>query len=642
VKPVPRWGLVVVLMAVLAAYSNHFENGFHFDDYHTITDNAFVTTLHNIPRFFTDAALSSTRPATATYRPVTTSSLAVDYWLGHGFQPLFFHISTFIWFALQLVLMFFLFRRMTGEWTALAAVACYGLHPAIAETVNYIIQRADIYSTLGVVAGLLWFVARPEQRKWGLYLIPVVLGILSKAPALVFPFILAAYVWLFEEGPRRWRELVLPFAVTAAAAILTSVMTPPTFEGGASSGSLYRITQPLVTLHYFHMFFLPTHLTADTDWTYIDPVGLEAIAGYLFVIVLGAVACKASKRIEMRPIAFGIAWFFLALAPTSLMPLAEVTNDHRMFFPFVGLALAVFCGLRLLVVRAGFKHLRLVAAALIVVMAAEAAGTYTRNSVWHTEDSLWADVAEKSPRNARGLMNYGITFANRGDNATALTYMERARALMPDYNFLEMNLGITYGNLGRDREAEEHYQRAIALSPDLAEAYYSYATWLRARHRSAEARTELEAAIKVNPLSFPSRNLLMEIYAEQGNAQALDRLIQETLQLTHNDELARRYAAERPSMPATDTPPAEALLHESAELCRAGKFDDCIAAARQAIAVRPDYAEAYNNIAAASIILHRWDEGVDAAREAVRIRPDWDLAKKNLERALAGKQGGGR
>src|SRR6185369_2730399 len=141
---------------------------FHFDDYHAITDNAFLTSLSNVPRFFGDAALSSTRPATATYRPVTVASFAIDYCLGHGFQPFWFHLSTFLWFAVQLVLMFFLFRRIFlscgsmgltdpspwNEWTALAATACYGLHPANAETVNYIVQRADLYSTLGVVASL--------------------------------------------------------------------------------------------------------------------------------------------------------------------------------------------------------------------------------------------------------------------------------------------------------------------------------------------------------------------------------------------------------------------------------------------------------------------------------------------------------
>ncbi|HEY2014297.1 MAG TPA: hypothetical protein VGH38_12395 [Bryobacteraceae bacterium] len=353
-------------LAVLAAYANHFQNAFHFDDSHTITENAFIRELRNVPRFFTDAALMSTDPAVATYRPVTSTSLAIDYWLAGGLKPLWFHLSTFLWFEVLLILMFFLFRRImdladphpSNVWVALAAAACYGLHPVNAETVNYIIQRGDVYNTLGVVASLLWFMAYPGQRKRGWYLLPAVLAYLSKAPALIFPLILLAYIFLFEEEAdgNKWQPAIraaLPaLLVTAAAAILTAKMTPATFNAGAHSGGLYRLTQPWVALHYFKSFFLPTELSADSDWTYVSgPFSGPALAGYLFVVVLLAVAVRTARLRQTRPIAFGILWFFLAQLPTALTPLEDVTNDHRMFFPFVGLALSVFWSLRLLLFR---------------------------------------------------------------------------------------------------------------------------------------------------------------------------------------------------------------------------------------------------------------------------------------------------
>ena len=49
-----------LLLAVLAAYANHFQNEFHFDDFHTINGNVFLQDLRNVPRFFTDATTSST------------------------------------------------------------------------------------------------------------------------------------------------------------------------------------------------------------------------------------------------------------------------------------------------------------------------------------------------------------------------------------------------------------------------------------------------------------------------------------------------------------------------------------------------------------------------------------------------------
>jgi Tfp pilus assembly protein PilF len=642
--------LAVLLLAVLAAYTNHFQNDFHYDDFHSITGNAFIQDLRNVPRFFVDPTLSSTMPDHAMYRPVVTTSLAVDYRLGHGFKPFWFHLSTFLWFAVQLALMFFLFRRImdradpprsnspaawANSWTALLATACYGLHPANAETVNYIVQRAEVYCTLGVVASLLWFAALPAQRKWGWYLIPAVLAFLSKAPALIFPFLLLAYVWLF--GKRRLLSTLPAFLVTAAAAVLTSKITPPSFQGGATSDSLYRLTQPWVALRYFLAFFWPTELSANNDWAYVTgPFSGEAVAGYVFVAGLLGIAFYAARHRQARPIAFGIFWFFLALLPTSLMPLAEVANDHRMFFPFVGLALAVFWSLRLALFRKTSRlttngaWVRGAAAALVVVMAAEAAGTHRRNQVWRTEESLWRDVTIKSPKNGVGMMNYGITFIARGDYPTGLSYLQRAQALMPDYYSAELNLGIAYGGLGRDEEAERQFERAVALAPNLAEPHFYYGRWLKSKGRLGEAQAQLEAAIRANQAYFPARSLLIEVYTEQKSLPARDRLIEDTLRLSHNDELARRYMQERA------TP--EGLLNLSAKYCNAGNYEDCLAAAKRAIELRPAYAEAYNNIAAAYIAMQKWDEGIQAAREALRIKPDYEAARSNLDWALGHKR----
>ena len=44
---------------------------------------------------------------------------------------------------------------------------------------------------------------------------------------------------------------------------------------------------------------------------------------------------------KTRVIGFGLLWFFIALLPTSLLPLAEVMNDHRTFLPYSGLVIAM-------------------------------------------------------------------------------------------------------------------------------------------------------------------------------------------------------------------------------------------------------------------------------------------------------------
>ena len=668
-------------LAMLAAYANHFGNGFHFDDFHTIVNNLFVTDLHNVPRFFADASLFSTMAVNATYRPVTSASLALDYWLAHGYQPFFFHLSTFCWYAVLVILMFFLFRRMMDHadahpanlWIALAGAACYGLHPANAETVNYIIQRGDLYNTLGAVASLLCFAAFPAQRKYGWYLLPAVAACLAKPPALIFPLLLLAYVFLMEQegafslanGAANGKAAIgalracLPaLLVIAAAGILIAKMTPPTFQAGGDP-LLYRLTQPWVALHYFKSFFLPTDLSADSDWTYVPPFSGEALTGYAFGIVLLAAIAYTSRKREMRPIAFGLLWFIVTLLPTSLMPLADVTNDHRMFFPFVGLSLAVFWSMRLALFQKTARltvnqpWIRGAVAAMAVVLCAEAAGTHVRNSVWHTEESLWQDVTIKSPENGRGWGSYGAALVDREDFAGALPVFEHAGRLRPRDPVIQMNLGVTYSRLGRDAEAEQHFRLALAMAPGAPEPPLYYARWLESVHRLDEARAQAEAAVKANPRAFFARYLLLKIYSQQHDRHAFDSLMEDSLKLAYNDETARRYLEERaaaenraaekpPPAPAPAAAPPEgspeAFLNLSAKQCNEGNYDGCIANAKKALELRPGYAEAYNNMAAGYSELERWDDAIQAATEALRLKPDYPIARKVLDWAVSHKQ----
>src|SRR3954467_187670 len=93
--------LSLILLAVGLVYSNHFQNSFHFDDWHTITGNPYIRSMTYVPRFFTDATTFSTLPANRGYRPLLSTSLAFDYWLGDGLKLWVFHLSTFLWFLVQ-------------------------------------------------------------------------------------------------------------------------------------------------------------------------------------------------------------------------------------------------------------------------------------------------------------------------------------------------------------------------------------------------------------------------------------------------------------------------------------------------------------------------------------------------------------
>jgi protein O-mannosyl-transferase len=630
-------------LALGLTYSNHFHNAFHFDDSHTIVDNAFIRDIKNIPLFFKDSKTFSSNPMNQSYRPLTTVTFAVDYRLGNGLSSTFyFHMSTFVWYIVLCVLLYLLFLNIfntvpANKWDryiALFGAAWYGLHAANAETVNYICQRSDVLSTLSVVAGLAIYAYIPKWRKLYIYLIPFIIGMLAKEQTVVFAPLLFIYI-LFFEKQFSLRDIFIPkhFVVTLRAslpaliacfgmALFVIKMASPSFTPGGASRFHYLITQPFVMLHYFIAFFLPLNLSADSDWkVFTNIFDDRVITGILFVLVMLYIAYTTSRKRETRPVAFGILWFFLALLPTSgVVPLAEVMNDHRMFFPFVGITLGVCHTLGLFLIKhedlikkkpfiKGFIFI-----VIFVILAGHSYGTYMRNKVWHTGESLWYDVTLKSPLNGRGMMNYGLTQMEKGNYPVALEYFEKALALTPYYSYLHVNLGILKGAMNEPLEAEKYFKNAMIYGPNNPETYYFYAQWLVKGNRQDEAVPLLLHALELSPAHSPAQNLLKEIRAHRQSSK-----------LKSPFEGAEELSKFKPT--------AENYLNLSLQYHKAGRFRDSIQACNKALQIKPGYDLAYNNICAAYNEMKIWDKAIDACEKGLSINPDNQLMKNNLARA---------
>jgi hypothetical protein len=523
---------MAALLVCVASYANHFDNAFHFDDSHAIVNNAFIRSPRNIPLYFSNAATFSSLPSNQSYRPLVTTTLAIDYWIGGGLNPFAFHVTSFGLLLIQCALMLLLYRHVmdrarpdeSNRWLALLAVATYALHPVNAETVNYIIARSEMLSTAGVVLGLLLFARGGAARQYHLYLIPVVLAVLSRESGAMFAPLLFLYVVLVDQG-MSLRELMTRQALVAmfrktwpaflvcAATVLFALWMATTYSPGGTSRWHYLLTQPLVLLYYVSCLFLPLSLSADTQWPLVvTPFDVRVLAGAAFIGGSLALAWVASRRRDTQPIAFGILWFFVALLPTSsIVPLAEPMNDHRMYFPFVGLILAVVWALGLIARNVVVR--RPVAASSVAVgcLLMLAYGTRQRNIVWRTDESLWLDATIKSPDNGRALMNYGVTQMARGNYRVADEYFGRALPLTPHYSFLHVNIGVLKAALGQRAEAERHFREALEDDPSNPVSYTQFARWLTSIGRTEEARLLAEVALRLSPADVDARVLLNEL-----------------------------------------------------------------------------------------------------------------------------------
>ncbi len=620
----------LLVLTVLAAYSNHFSNPFELDDTHTIVGNESILDLRNVARFFTDARTFSTLPTNQSYRPGTTTLNAIDTWLGGTGkpEPRAFHISIFLSFLVLGALLYHFLLRLLGpafdrpwvRWVALTGTGLFLLHTANAETINYVIARADSFSTLMVLVAFVVYLRRPARSRSLLYLIPFAAGVLVKETALMFAPLLLAYLVLVREGlplrPALGRALgaaAPAFLLSAVLVALSLTMTPATLAPGGAERWRYLLTQPFVLLHYFGNFIFPVNLAIELDWTAVSsPFESRVFVGVAFVALALLGAAVASRQAAGRPIAFGILWFFIALGPTSsIIPLAEVVNHHRPFFPYVGLTLAA-CGLACVVLVRHEERLRHslalrtgIGAAVVLLLATHAWGVHRRNEVWSSAERVWEDAARKGPRSARILMNYANTLMGRADYAGALDYFERARAISPNYSYVHINLGVLRAAMGDAAMAETHFTDALALGPENPESYAYYSVFLGEQGRKEEALAIARRGLAVSPTHVRLNALVI-------------------------------------STSAGSAPTPEDLLDLSLRLYQERKYEESLAAARNALTLRPEWDLAWNNICAAQNSLGRWDEAIAAGEQAVRLNPDNQLARNNLAVARAQKESAGR
>ncbi|HKX54608.1 MAG TPA: tetratricopeptide repeat protein, partial [Xanthomonadales bacterium] len=514
-------------------------------------------------------------------------------------------------------------------------VAFFAFHTATAETINYVSARSDSFSTLMILAGFLLF-TQSTGGKRQLGLIPFTIGMLAKPTTLMLAPILAFYSLALERPSltvssenTAWGATILRairstwacFLVGMALFLFTQSMTPDTWSPGGRSALDYLMTQPYVIWVYVQTFLLPVGLTADTDLQAFETMlSAQALWGMFVVLLLLAVAAWAARTRAWLPVSFGILWFLIALVPTSsVIPLAEVMNHHRTFFPYIGLVMALawagYLAYQRLATRVPARTLKWTTAALVAtVITLHGFGTYQRNEVWDSGLSLWYDVTIKSPRNGRGLMNYGLALMEAGRLEEAIAYYEKA--LDTDYGrhpYLHINLGIAHNALGRrtgseplKQRAEEYFKTALALGPGFPQTHYRYAQWLHEHGRSPEALPLARKALELAP-------------GEVGAQKLLDELTMDT---------ASRLQQQRQNAEQLGTPAA--YLDLSLAYYQALDFSAAIAAAQSAIAIDPGYAAAYNNICAAYNQLGQYDEAIAACEQALKLDPAFELARNNL------------
>ena len=607
VRKAPRAYAIVLLVAVsFLAYANTLDAGFHYDDSHAIVNNPFLRDPGYMPDFFHRADMFSALPGHDMYRPVLLLSFAANHYLG-GYDPLFWRLTAIALHALVAVGVYLLVHSLSkstdqgpgsgGELGALVAALFFAVHPVFTETIDYASSRSSLLATAGVVWAMLAHrraLASPHRAArvplLALSLVFFAAGFLSKEIAIVYPLLLAAIAWVERRG---WmavlpavavavtllvvRKMVLGSAVIDFAAREAALATADPGSGGARPILWNLFTQARVICIYLTMFLFPRGLSIEHDVRVSESLfEFGVIFGGL--VILGLLVAAFRGRRSRPLLTIGLLWFFFALAPTSsIIPLNQVMNEHRLYLPGVGLAIVLAFGMRRLALAAPRLRLPVAVGGCLVLGAL----TLRRNEDWNDPVRIWESAVRVSPGSATAWNALGAQRRIHDDRDGAAVAFERSLEIDPEAWDATFNLGTLALQCGRDddddaalEEAARWLDRSLVLHPDAQRSLWYLAEVRYAQGRIEEARAEFQ---RLGSLS--ARMYEMSCYP-------LARIAMDEGEL----DLARGYYGDALEAGAD---PVSALLGLARLEAEAGNLKESLAKARRAIGERPHDARPY-------------------------------------------------
>jgi len=594
-----RWRGTLIALLVIAAstalvYSNTFRASFHFDDAPNIIDNQSLRDLHRL------------WPPSGT-RYLGFLSFALNYEFG-GLEVFGYHLTNLLIHVCNGLLVYWLAAitlqtpvlrcaeagPLVRGYLPLAAGLLFAVHPGQTQAVTYIVQRftslATLFYLLSLVlfaqARLLFEVGRPSKVPAAvLYCLSVVAAagaMATKEISFTLPVVAAGYeILFFRPHSRRRLLLLVPIAATAALVPLgvTSQwqnrdMLPSVSRLAAEapeiSRSVYLLTQSRVVMTYVRLLLLPVRQNLDYDFhlshDLADPRVLFALAILLTIAACAVVLLLRARKTNRAPGAlafFGIAWFFVTLSvESSIIPIRDVINEHRMYLPSAGAVIAM--GTALLWAAEGLR-LRIplgaqLAAVMLITAGPLGLATYERNFVWRDDVTLWSDVVAKSPGKARSHTGLAQAYSQKilldQEKSRSLTGLARpddpgglldkaiheareATRLDPKDLDAHLILGNIYGSRGQLDDAISEYREAILLNPHRAESHCEIGTLLHSKGLVGDAIREYREAIRIDPGLAVAHNNLGTAYHENGQLGDAIREYREAAQLDPTLEDAR-------------------------------------------------------------------------------------------------------
>lgn len=545
--------LLIILVGILA-YANGLAGPFQFDDYSSIVENPVIRALD----------LSRLWQATSV-RAVGYLTFALNYRAG-GLSVVGYH-ATNVAVHLMASCILFLFAQAilrraadidasplsaaAGDAAALTAALLFVAHPVETQAVTYIVQRLASLAALFYLLSLLLYVhgrvrmimGRPGGWRWlALALVTAVIAMFTKQTAFTLPaaIVLVEYFFFLPSLAFVKRRiallvaalalmLVIPAAYLASGAVNWGDLSELARETDLVSRKEYFFTEINVVRTYLRLLVLP--FRQHLDYVYPISTGFFTLHTMLSALIhLSLIAAAIATFRRLRPVSFGILFFYLALAVESgPFPIRDVLVEHRLYLPSAGFFIACSTVFWALAARRQLSR-RIAWGIVMAVVIALGVLTHLRNEVWQTAEGPWEEVIRLEPMSWRAYYSVGKQYEKQRRFDKALVMYRKALDIH-ESPWPWNNMGNILLIQGKTREGIAAYRQAIVRGYEFAPAHANLSVALEKTGDIDAAKEENRIALTLDPRFAPACYNLGRIHMALGKLDAAETWLRRALEI---------------------------------------------------------------------------------------------------------------
>jgi protein O-mannosyl-transferase len=568
----------------------------NFDDTKYVTQNRHVSegvSLDSIIWAFTTIHAGN-------WHPLTWLSHMTDCQL-FGVNPRGHHLTSLLFHIINSLLLFVVFRKMTGKlWASAFVAAMFALHPLHVESVAWVSERKDVLSTFFALLAILSYmryVRQPSVYRYLAVTLCLALGLMSKPMLVTLPFILLLLDYWplnrFQTQPptntnsKRQnatvfdliREKIPLFVLVVISCCVTFYAQK---HGGAVKSLDFILLDARIANTLIAYAAYITKMIYPVNLAFLYPYP-EMLSGWKVAgsgLLLGGISYLAVKTRKQRPYFItGWLWYLGTLVP--VIGLVQVgmqsMADRYTYIPLIGLFIIAAWGVPELTLKWRNAKVWMVTS-VIIILSVLMAVTFKQAGYWKDSIRLFEHAVQTTSNNYIAHYNLANVLVKKGRVDEAITHYLQALEIQPEFADAHNNLANALNMQGKTDDAIYHFSEALRINPDYEGAHYNLGVALDRQGRPDDAIFHYLQAIKTNP-----------------------------------DYVNAHYRL-------------------GVAFNRQGRIDEAITQFLAAIKIKPDYPEAYNNLGAALFRKGDLAGAIDCFQTALGMKPDYAMAKNNLKK----------